>query len=200
MLWRKTLQFIAVHPFQDGNGRMGRTLFILSLLQSSDDGLRTIVPYISIDRHIERHREEYYLVLRRCSEGRFLQNPNDYKIEYFLKFMLKIIEEAIKSDIDFYHDKHMAFVKLPQSQRKVLSIFKEHPEKKLSPKDISAEIKIPERTLLHALEKLIEKGFLQKSGTRPSMWYQLTFWFQTSNILQTDVGYDDAIKVVGLKK
>jgi DNA-binding MarR family transcriptional regulator len=89
--------------------------------------------------------------------------------------MLKIIFEAISNDIDFYHDKYQAFIKLPKAQQEVLLLFREHPEKKLAPKNIITETGIPERTVVHALGKLIDKGFLQKRGTRPSVWYQLKF-------------------------
>jgi len=77
-------RFLAIHPFQDGNGRLGRVLFSLVLLQSNDKGLKSTTPYISIDRQIEKHKEEYYLVLRKCSGGKFLNNPSKYKYEYFL--------------------------------------------------------------------------------------------------------------------
>ena len=80
-------RFLAIHPFQDGNGRLGRGLFMLSLLQSNHTALRTIMPLIAIDRHIEKRREAYYLTLNRCSKGAYRQNPTEYHIEYFLKFM-----------------------------------------------------------------------------------------------------------------
>jgi len=44
-------RFLAIHPFQDGNGRLGRALFILTLLQSGDKYLKGITPYIAMDRH-----------------------------------------------------------------------------------------------------------------------------------------------------
>jgi Fic family protein len=51
--------FLAIHPFQDGNGRLGRALFLLALMQSDDSRLHQIVHYVSIDRQIERHRSMY---------------------------------------------------------------------------------------------------------------------------------------------
>ena len=77
-------RFLAIHPFLDGNGRIGRALFILTLLQSFDNKLSSITPYLAIDRHIEKNKEEYYLVLRKCSDGKFSQDTSSYKIEYFL--------------------------------------------------------------------------------------------------------------------
>lgn len=64
-------RFLAIHPFQDGNGRLGRTLFILPLLQSEDKYLSGITPFIAIDRHIEQNCSLYYTVLNQCSGGKF---------------------------------------------------------------------------------------------------------------------------------
>ena len=88
-----TYRFLAIHPFQDGNGRLGRGLFLLGLLQSGNQALATMARYLAIDRQIEKHKEEYYFVLNACSNGRFSENPGDYKMEYFLNFIIKIFEK-----------------------------------------------------------------------------------------------------------
>jgi Fic family protein len=66
-----TLRFLAIHPFQDGNGRLGRALFLMSLLHSGDEYLEAVAHYVAIDRHIEKNKALYYLVLRQCSDGNF---------------------------------------------------------------------------------------------------------------------------------
>jgi Fic family protein len=71
-------RFLAIHPFQDGNGRLGRALFILILFQSKDKYLEAVIPYIAIDRHIEQHRSLYYTTLRQCSQGKYHQEPEKY--------------------------------------------------------------------------------------------------------------------------
>jgi len=52
-------RFLAIHPFQDGNGRLGRALFILALLQADDKYLRETVPYLAVDRQIEKNKTPY---------------------------------------------------------------------------------------------------------------------------------------------
>lgn len=168
-------RFLAIHPFQDGNGRIGRALFHLSLLQSGEEHIKKVIPYIAIDRHIEKQKEEYYSVLRRCSDGKFSQNPADYRLEHFLKFMLKMLHESISSDVDFYVKKYEHYVKLSDAQIKVFACFKEHPEKKIGLKEILGAVNMPRRTAIHALGALVDGNFLQKMGSGPATKYRLTF-------------------------
>ncbi len=168
-------RFLAIHPFQDGNGRMGRALFYLVLLQSNDDGLKAIVPYISIDRQIEKHKEEYYMVLHKCSGGKFLSEPSKYKYEYFLNFMLKILKASLESDIDYYVARYNSYLALSDTAQKVLKCFKEYPERRLQTKDIVELTGIPRRSAIHSINALSKEGFLQKKGSGPSVKYQLTF-------------------------
>lgn len=53
--------FLAIHPFQDGNGRLSRILTALLLLRAG----YTYVPYASLEAIIEQNKEAYYLALRR---------------------------------------------------------------------------------------------------------------------------------------
>lgn len=55
------VSFLAIHPFQDGNGRLSRILTSLLLLRAGYG----YVPYSSMESVIERNKEAYYLALRR---------------------------------------------------------------------------------------------------------------------------------------
>ena len=168
-------RFLAIHPFQDRNGRLGRALFALILLQSNDKNLQSIAPYIAIDRHIEKTRTEYYLILRKCSEGEFHQDPKEYQIGFFLRYMAKIIGEAIAGDVDYYLNRYDSYMDLAGAPRKTLTCFKEHPEMRLALKDVLEFSGLARRTAIHALGVLVEKGFLQKRGQGRAVQYQLTF-------------------------
>ena len=78
-------RFLAIHPFQDGNGRLGRALMLMCLLHCSNDKLAEVVFYLAIDRHIERHKEEYYIVLNQCSMGEYRADPTQYQIQFFFE-------------------------------------------------------------------------------------------------------------------
>jgi Fic family protein len=167
-------RFLAIHPFQDGNGRLGRGLFLLILLQSQNTSLSTVARYLPIDRSIEKYKEEYYFVLNRCSGGDFKQDPQEYKIHYFMEFMLKIILDSLGS-IDLYREKYYALQTLSDSALKVLTCFKEHPEIRLNTQRIANATNLPLRTAAYALTSLLKSRLIQRSGKGSATKYQLAF-------------------------
>jgi len=169
-----TYRFLAIHPFQDGNGRMGRGLFLLSLLQSSCQALATVASYIALDRQIEKHKEEYYFVLHACSDGKFQQNPSMYKIEYFLVFMIKMLEKSL-SDVNVYRKRFDDIKNLSSAALRVLDCFKEFPEVRLNSKKICEITLLPKRTVINALNKLLQFQLIQKYGQGAGVRYQITF-------------------------
>ncbi len=81
-------QFEAIHPFPDGNGRTGR---ILNLLYLVDRGLLDI-PVLFLSRYIIAHRPAYYEGLRRVTEEGAWEN--------WILFMLRAIEETARQTFD----------------------------------------------------------------------------------------------------
>lgn len=167
-------RFLAIHPFQDGNGRMGRGLFLLGLLQSPHLPLATVARYLAIDRQIERHKEEYYFVLNQCSQGRFSEDPSDYKMTYFLRFMIKILTAALK-DIEIYQNKYREEQRLSPASTKVLACFRDNPEIRLTTRLIIEMTDLPRRTVGYALSSLLKAQLIQASGQGAGVRYQITF-------------------------
>ena len=83
------LDFLCIHPFNDGNGRMSRLLTLLLLYQSGF----IVGKYISIEKIIEGSKETYYEVLQDSSIN-WHENENDYKP--FVNYMLGVIVNAYK--------------------------------------------------------------------------------------------------------
>lgn len=81
------LDFLCIHPFNDGNGRMSRLLTLLLLYRSE----YIVGKYISIEKLIETTKENYYDALQKSSIG-WHENTNDYVP--FVKYMLSIILAA----------------------------------------------------------------------------------------------------------
>ena len=83
------LDFLCIHPFNDGNGRMSRLLTLLLLYQSGF----IVGKYISIEKIIEQSKETYYEALQ-DSSIEWHENKNDYKP--FVNYMLGVVINAYK--------------------------------------------------------------------------------------------------------
>lgn len=81
------LDFLCIHPFNDGNGRMSRLLTLLLLYRAE----YIVGKYISIEKLIESTKHSYYDTLQQSSAG-WHSNENDY--QPFVKYMLGVILAA----------------------------------------------------------------------------------------------------------
>jgi Fic family protein len=167
-------RFLACHPFQDGNGRIGRALFTLAMLQCGDDNLRYVAPFLAVDRVIEQSRSDYYLVLARASDGQFRADATQYNIPLFMTFMLNTVDSALDS-IDFYLKRIGVIRKLSTAATAVLQSFKEQPETRLVPRHIRQDTGLAERTVSRALQTLVTRQIIQRYGSGAGTSYQLIF-------------------------
>ena len=83
------LDFLCIHPFNDGNGRMSRLLTLLLLYRSG----HIVGKYISIEKVIEQSKETYYETLQQSSAG-WHENQNDYAP--FVRYLLGAILAAYR--------------------------------------------------------------------------------------------------------
>src|SRR5436305_1465806 len=81
-----TVVFLAMHPFQDGNGRLSRILTTLMLLRAG----YAYVPYSSLESIIEQSKEGYYQALRQTQGTIRTDNPN---WEPWLLFFLRALQQ-----------------------------------------------------------------------------------------------------------
>jgi len=84
------LDFLCIHPFNDGNGRMSRLLTLLLLYRAG----YIVGKYISIEKLIENSKDTYYEALRESSVN-WHDNVSDYLpfVRYFLGVLLKAYNE-----------------------------------------------------------------------------------------------------------
>ena len=85
--------FVLIHPFRDGNGRMSRLLMLLTLYQNKF----FVGKYISIEQLIERTKTNYYSALESSSVN-WMENTNSY--ENFLDYFLSIVLQAYRDLAD----------------------------------------------------------------------------------------------------
>ena len=87
------VDFLSIHPFNDGNGRMSRLLTLLLLYKSG----YIVGKYISIEKIVENTKESYYDTLEQSSK-KWHENKNNY--EFFVEYYLGIILSAYKEFAD----------------------------------------------------------------------------------------------------
>lgn len=83
------LDFLCIHPFNDGNGRMSRLLTLLLLYRAG----YIVGKYISIEKVIETTKDTYYEALQSSSQG-WHEEKNDYA--HFVRYMLGVILSAYR--------------------------------------------------------------------------------------------------------
>lgn len=148
------LDFLCIHPFNDGNGRMSRLLTLLLLYRSG----YIVGKYISMEMLIEKTKETYYEALQNSSIE-WHNNKSDYTsfVRYYLGVVLKGYNE--------FQDRieHLKYRKLSKADR-VKAVF----EKKLGIVKKSDIIilcpDISETTIERTLKDLLESGFIEKVG------------------------------------
>ena len=87
------LDFLCIHPFSDGNGRMSRLLTLLLLYQNE----YIVGRYISLEKLIEHTKDNYYEALQESSQG-WMEDKNNYAS--FVKYILGIITAAYREFFD----------------------------------------------------------------------------------------------------
>ena len=110
------LDFVSIHPFNDGNGRMSRLLTLLLLYKVN----YMVGKYISIEKIIEETKDSYYDTLEKSSIN-WHNNENDYS--YFVEYYLGIILNAYKefdSRINIVENKKIT------AYDRIIDIFKEN--------------------------------------------------------------------------
>ena len=148
------LDFLCIHPFNDGNGRMSRLMTLLLLYQSG----YFVGKYISIERLIADSKETYYEVLQDSSAG-WHEGTNDYLP--FVRYMLGIVVAAYReftSRVDILITRGLS---KPERVREIIrsttgritktQIMKQCPD-------------ISQKTVERALKELMDSGWIIKIG------------------------------------
>ena len=156
--------FLCIHPFNDGNGRMSRLLTLLLLYRH-----RYIVgKYISLEMLIEKSKETYYESLRESSGG-WNESENDYIP--FLRYMLGIIIRAYGEFES--RAAHVRSGKSPTKAERIRSVFEQRLGK-ISKSDIALQCPdISISTIEQTLRELQADGLIEKVGSGRNTGYIL---------------------------
>jgi len=151
------LWFVCIHPFDDGNGRIGRAIADMALAQADGSPLR----FFSMSRQINKDKKSYYDVLERTSKGTC--DITNW-IDWYLSCMLRAIkgaEEMLSSILDkavFWQTYSQADIN--DRQKKVLNIYLDGYIGKLTAKNWAKHADVSPDTAVRDVQHLTEIGVL----------------------------------------
>jgi len=154
-------EFVSIHPFQDGNGRLSRLMASLLLLKNGYKWIQ----YVSFEHEIESKKEEYYRVLRNCQSQRPNENITEW-ISFFFNSLLNIQNQLLQK-----LESSGLQSQLSPKEKSILTFIGNHSGCKSG--DIAKKLDIPNPTVKRILSNLIERNLIEKHGNGPGTNYSL---------------------------
>lgn len=155
--------FLAIHPFQDGNGRLSRVLSTLLLLKAGYN----YVPYSSLESIIEKNKESYYLGLRK-TQGTLDDDCPDWTP--WLNFFLRTLSSQ-KKHLEVKMSEDNGWSGLPSDSVKIIEYLSENP--RITMKEAESLTGTPRATLKTRLNQLMDDDFVNRFGKGRGTWYAL---------------------------
>lgn len=157
--------FLAIHPFQDGNGRLSRILTTLMLLRAG----YSYVPYASLESVVEDNKDLYYKALRRTQTTLKKDKPD---WEPWLGFFLRCLKKQ-KTNLAAKVEKEKASddTALPALSVQILELLRQH--ERLTIAEIVDHTGANQNTLKVRLRELVSSGRIQRHGKARATWYSL---------------------------
>ena len=168
--------FLCIHPFNDGNGRMSRLLTLLLLYRNGYE----VGKFISIEKHIEKTKGAYYDALEEASKGWHEEEDDPTP---FIKYMLGVIlacYREFEERVSMIGEVTVVEIKNGKAKTKTVrstayDIVKAAVDLKLG-KFTKKEIanicpSISEKTVEAVLRRLIDQGYIERHGTGRNSFY-----------------------------
>ena len=158
------VKFLAIHPFQDGNGRLSRVLTTLMLLRAG----YAYVPYASLESVVEENKALYYSALRRTQKT--LNETPDWEpwAGFFLRALKKqksILEERVEDE----KEAQILTEELHPLSEEILALFDN--TKRLTVSEIVEQTSANRNTLKVRLRELATSGKLRLHGKGRGAYY-----------------------------
>ena len=148
------IEFLNIHPFKDGNGRLSRILTNLLLLKSSYQ----FMPYISHEKIIEDNKPEYYISLRKSQKTLRTKKPD---ISYWLDFFLDIILKQSQMAVELLSEENIE--KLLSKKQLLVWEYLQSVEE-ATPLEIAKETGVKRPTVNQVLVKLLQLEKIKRIG------------------------------------
>jgi len=153
--------FLSIHPFQDGNGRLSRLLATLLLLRHGYSWIQ----YVSFEHEIESRKTEYYKVLMQCQSER--PGEDLYTWVHFFLDCLNNIQNQLINKLGIQNSS----AQMAPRERMVYTFIENHPGSKSG--EISKKLDIPLPTVKRILTEMVEKKLLFKHGVSAGTNYTI---------------------------
>lgn len=155
------LWFVTIHPFDDGNGRISRTLSDMLLARLDEDPAR----YYSMSSEINRNKKAYYDILERTQKG-------NLDITEWLLWFIRCLENAIQRASGVVENtlhksvywERFRNTEINERQRKVINRLWDGFDGKLTSSKWAKICGCSQDTALRDINDLIDKGMLRNSG------------------------------------
>jgi Fic family protein len=152
-------EFLSIHPFQDGNGRLSRLLGSLLLLKNGYSWIQ----YVSFEHEIESRKAEYYKVLMQTQQSRPGENVTDW-LTFFINCLINVQEQLLVKLKE-------SSTKQPVSQREKRILFFIQNHAGCGSSDIAKKLDMALPTVKKSLTELVLKGIITKEGRGKSTGY-----------------------------
>lgn len=156
------VKFLAIHPFQDGNGRLSRILTTLLLLQQKYN----YVPYSSLESVIEANKEGYYLALRR-TQGTLKDDAPEW--QHWTLFFLRSLKRQ-KDNLQEKIDREQNIINnLPQLSLTILELIKDRG--RVTTGDILQKTDLSRTAVKKHINALLKENLIERHGVGKGTWY-----------------------------
>lgn len=156
--------FLAIHPFQDGNGRLSRILTTLMLLRAG----YAYVPYSSLESVIEQNKEAYYLALRQ-TQGTLRSGETNW--QPWVVFFLRALRQQARSLAAKIEKERMVISPLPELSLAILEQARSHGRVTVS--DMVRLLGVNRNSLKKHFGGLVDKGLLVLHGKGRGAYYSM---------------------------
>jgi len=158
------VEFLAIHPFQDGNGRLSRVLTTYLLLKFG----YVYAPYSSMEAVIEHNKEGYYLALRQTQGTLKTDNPNWQP--WIVFFLRSLKQQKQRLEVKLEREK-LLMAQLPKLSLQILELTKSRG--RITNNEAVTLTGANRNTVKKHLESLVDQNHLQKNGVGKGTWYSL---------------------------
>lgn len=149
-------EFVFIHPFGDGNGRMAR-LWQSAILSKWE----RLFEYLPIENLIKKYQQDYYKAISNCH---IAGNSNE-----FVEFMLKMINETVDDLLESATQETAQETAQETTQEKILKLIKRDPS--ITQMEMAKQIGVTRDAITYNIKALKNEGVIDRAGsTKKGVW------------------------------